>query len=381
MALNLNYALMLLCFSSINSARLLLSLYALHLGAQPTAVGILYATFFAFPLVLSWPIGVLSDRMGTRWLLLAGTICGACGMLIPYFFGNMAAIFIAGITIGLAFSFYKVLLENLVGLLSKPHERAQNFSNASMIGAITHFIGPPIAGIAIDLYGHGAACLYMVGLSLTAAMVLVIWGSILPGGTHQPASGGSLRDTLADPAIVRILLISGFVQVGQDFFQYYTPIYGHGIGLTASAIGGALAAFAVASFVVRFIVPQLIAKLGEERLLARALCVAAAGFMLIPFSATATTLGIVCFVFGLGMGCGQPILSMLLFSQSAEGRSGAIFGLRQTANNVLRVATPTLFGFFASAFGMLPVFSLNALMLLAGGALSHRKQAPPNSTR
>jgi len=372
MAIYLNYALMLFCFSSINSARLLLSLYALHLGAQPAAVGLLYATFFVLPLLLSWPIGALSDRFGPRWLLFIGTLCGACGMLIPYFISSMTVIFIAGTMIGLAFSFYKVLLENLVGILSKPHERARNFSNASMIGSVTHFVGPPIAGISIDVFGHGAACLYMVGLSLVGTFLLLAWGALLPGGSAQPATGNSIRDALADPAIVRILLVSGFVQVGQDFFQYYTPIYGHGIGLSASAIGGALATFAVACFVVRFVVPQLINRLGEQKVLAYALSVAAAGFFLIPFTGSAMALSAMCFLFGLGMGCGQPILSMLLFSQSAEGRSGATFGLRQTTNNVLRVVTPTLFGFLGAAFGAMAVFGINGLMLLAGGALSRR---------
>lgn len=76
--LYLTFALMLCCFSSISAARVILSLFALNLGAQPSAVGILVATFYAFPLVLSWPVGVLSDRLGSRWLLLFGATCGAC---------------------------------------------------------------------------------------------------------------------------------------------------------------------------------------------------------------------------------------------------------------------------------------------------------------
>ena len=115
--LYLTFALMTCCFSSISSARVILSLNALELGATPSAVGLLVATFYTFPLLLSWPVGVLSDRLGSRWLLFGGAACGACGMLAPVFFRSLAALYVAGFAIGFAFTFYNVLLQNLVGQL------------------------------------------------------------------------------------------------------------------------------------------------------------------------------------------------------------------------------------------------------------------------
>ncbi|MGH6738035.1 MAG: MFS transporter, partial [Bradyrhizobium sp.] len=157
---------------------------------------------------------------------------------------------------------------------------------------------------------------------------------------------------------------------GQDLFQFYVPIYGHDIGLSASVIGFVVATFAVASFAVRFAMPALIVRLGEQRLLAYSFCLAAIGFLLAPVSTTALPLSIVSLLFGFGMGCGQPLTTMLMFSLSAEGRSGEALGLRQTVNNVVRVSAPAIFGFVASAFGLLPVFWISALMMGGGGWLS-----------
>jgi len=381
MPLYLTFGVMLFCFSSISTARVTLSLYALDLGAAPAAVGLLVATFYVFPLIISWPIGRLSDRGGSRWLLLFGSACGISGMLIPYFFRELGALYVAGTMIGVAFSFYNVLLQNLVGTLSKPHERAKNFSNSSLVGASTNFAGPLLAGFAIDHSGHAAACLYVVALSLGAAALLLAWGRILPGGKGRAAAPGGIRDTLADPDIIRILATSSLVQVGQDLFQFYIPVYGHGIGLSASAIGGVLGSFAAAAFVVRFAMPRLIARLGEERLLANSFYVAAVGFVLIPFFQSALTLGIISFMFGLGMGCGQPITTMLIFSRSAEGRSGETLGLRQTVNNTVRVSGPALFGFVASAFGLPAVFWISALMMGGGGMLTRRSKGPAGPAR
>ena len=77
-------ALTLLSFTGVRAGQVLFALYALHLGAQPFAVGILAATFSAFPMLLSWRAGKLADRFGSRWPLLFGALGGACGMLVPY---------------------------------------------------------------------------------------------------------------------------------------------------------------------------------------------------------------------------------------------------------------------------------------------------------
>ena len=98
----------------------------------------------------------------------------------------------------------------------------------------------------------------------------------------------------------------------------------------------------------------------------RALVLGAAGFILVPLCSNAVALSAAAFVFGLGMACGQPITTMLMFSRSVEGRSGEMLGLRLTANNLMRVAGPALFGLAASALGLTAVFAINALMMSAG---------------
>jgi MFS family permease len=368
--LYLTYALMLFCFSSITAARVILSLYALKIGASPSAVGLLVATFFALPLLLSWPVGRWSDRAGARWLLLLGCLSGACAMLIPYIARNLASLYVAGVLVGLGFSFYNVLLQNLVGLLSRPAERAKNFSNASLVGATSNFAGPMVAGFAVEHAGPAVACLSVVALSLAAAMLLVLRGHVLPrGAAHVGHYSGPHKRGL-DSTLVRILATSSLVQVSGDLFQFYIPVYGHAIGLSASAIGAVLGTFAVASFVVRFAMPRLIARVGEERLLAYSFYIAGVGFCLIPFFKTGVTLGVISFVFGLGMGCGQPITTILIFSRSAAGRSGETLGLRQTVNNVMRVSSPALFGQIATALGLPAVFWIRALLMGGGGLLS-----------
>ena len=66
MPLYLTFALTLLLDVTWTASRMVFSLYALALGAEPFAIGILAAMLNLFPLLLSWPIGTLSDRIGPR---------------------------------------------------------------------------------------------------------------------------------------------------------------------------------------------------------------------------------------------------------------------------------------------------------------------------
>src|SRR5688572_18768940 len=99
-------ALALLTMTGNRGGRVVLTLFALHLGANPLTVGLIAATLTLPPAIFSWPVGIIADRFGSRWPLLAGTTGVALGMLIPYFCGNMAGIYVASILLGFSFTFY-----------------------------------------------------------------------------------------------------------------------------------------------------------------------------------------------------------------------------------------------------------------------------------
>ncbi len=377
MPLYLTFAFAFLGFTCISAARVVLSLYALDLGAQPFAVGVLVAMFYAFPLLISWPIGALSDRVKPQWPLLCAAICGAVGMSVPYLAHTLPALYVAAAMSGLALAILHVLAQNLVGLMSKPAERARNFSNFSMIGASTNFVGPLVAGLAIDHTGHATACLFVVAIWGAALALILACGHMLPASKPHAGPSTHILETLTDRKIWRTLATSSLAQLGTDLFQFYLPIHGHAAGLSATAIGAVLSAFAVASFAVRSVLTRLVTKFGEERLLAYSFFVGAAAFMLVPFCHNALPLALVSFIFGCGMGCGQPITLMLMFSHSPQGRTGETLGLRLTVNNLMRVLGPAVFGSVGSAFGLIAVFAINGLVMAAGGVLALPEKKPP----
>jgi MFS family permease len=375
MSIYFAFALTLFTFLPVNAARVLLSLYALDLGARPLAVGVLTATFSVFPMLLAVFAGKVTDRVGSRWPVLGGAIIVLCGMTLPFFERGLTVLYVASAINGLAFAFFSVSLQNLIGLASTPQQRPQNFSTFSLMVASANFAGPLFAGFMIDRSGHATACLYVALFALVPITMLVGFGGGMPGGTSGPKPAGSVRETLADPAVRKTLATGGLIMAGQDLFQTYMPVYGHSIGLSASAIGVIVGMFAAAAFVVQFVIKRLIARYTMEVLLTYTLYLAAASFVLIPFFRNATMLALLAFVFGLAICCAQPIITMLMFSHSTEGRSGEALGLRVTVNHLTRVVSPVVFGSIASALGVLPLFWISAVMLGSGGVLVRPKPA------
>ncbi len=153
------------------------------------------------------------------------------------------------------------------------------------------------------------------------------------------------------------------------------PVYAHGLGLSATVIGFILSSQAAASFLTRALLPRSIRWLKEDGVLLLAFSLGGASLALIPLFQWPLMLCLLSFSFGLGMGAGQPIITILTFLNSPPGRSGEGVGLKVTANHVTNMVSPMIFGTIGTVAGLLPMFWANALLMAAGAWMSKPKKA------
>lgn len=137
--------------------------------------------------------------------------------------------------------------------------------------------------------------------------------------------------------------------------------------------GIVLTTFALATFVVRPILPAWSRRCGEAPTRVYGIFISAAAFVMFPFFANPWRLAGAAFLLGLGVGSGQPMSMSLIYALAPSGRASEAAGLRVMVNNVAHLTIPLFFGSPGTAFGFVPVFVSNAAMLVAGGELLRRK--------
>ena len=368
-------ALVLLWNSGYKGARVLNTLYALELDAQPFEIGLLLTTYGLFPLLLAVYAGRVADRYGVRVPLVGGVIVTALGILLPFLWPALPTLYLAAVVSGGGFIFVQVSMQSLTGSLGGSAERVRNINLYAMTVSLADFAGPVLAGFSIDHFGHVRTYLHLALLNVAAVLGLIYFIKRIPAAAPALADRGRHRmmDLFRSRELRRVLMASAVVMTGVDLYQLYMPIYGHSLGLPASTIGLILGAFATAAFVTRTLLPALVRRFGEATTLLCSMLLAAATFMLIPLVGNALVLGMICFMLGLAMGLGQPLLVILTYNHAPQGRAGEALGLRIAINNSMHVVMPTLFGAIGSLLGLAPVFWVSAAMIALGSYATRMK--------
>jgi MFS family permease len=363
----------------------LITLYALDLGANVAEIGLLFSMYSLFPVFLSLYAGKMSDRYGFQMPMLIGSIGLMGGLLLPYLYPSLPSLYASALMIGMCYIFYIVSVQHLIGSFGTGADRTRNFSRYSLGIGLTALLGPTITGFAIDNAGHNQTYLLLALFPALPILLLAIYPRVLPrlhGRKGKRDQQQKVMDLVRIVPLRRALLTAGILETGSELANFLLPIYGHSIGLSASQIGITLGVYATALLAVRALMPTLTKYSSEERVLSFSLFFSAMTCVAFPLVSGFVTLLAMAFVLGLTLGCGGPLSLVLAYNRSPDGRSGEAVGLRQTVNKATEVVVPILFGGVSTALGMVPVFWIDALMLAYGGMLmrsdaNEKRDEPP----
>jgi MFS family permease len=356
-------------------SRVTLTLEALRLGASAATVGVLLALYALLPMLSSVAVGRLSDRIGVRKPMLAGSCGMAVAAAVPIVVPGLPGLFIAAALLGIAFILYQVPAQNATGELGPPSERVQNFNLLALGYAVSTLLGPLIAGYAIEYAGFLATYALLAAIPLVPVAVLARGRLALPGPhpAHGQGHGGGALALLRHEKLRPVFIINVLLAVAWDLHTIAIPVYGARIDLPASQIGLILASFGAATFVVRFAMRWIVRRVDERQVLTGAMAIAGAVYFLFPFSASATTLMALSFCLGLGLGASQPMVMSLLHTHAPPGRMGEAAGVRMSLTQSMAVAVPLAFGALGATVGLAPVFWAVGAGLAAGGILTRRR--------
>ncbi|HYC47293.1 MAG TPA: MFS transporter [Burkholderiales bacterium] len=370
-----------LSFVCTKGFRVLATLFAASLGAGPFEIAVVFALWGLFPFVLSVWAGRLADRFDNRRIMYYG-LWGFTGSLaLPWLFPSMTALYISAAAGGLTSMIFVVASQNLVGVLSGPEKRTRYFSYYSLGESTAAVGGPILVGVCIDAFAHPRTFLMLTLVCAVCLVILFARSSLIPNTVPhaERKARGSAKDLLALPALRNALIANGIVMTGLDLFNLYMPIYTHGLGLSATAIGLIMGAFGAAAFITRLAIPPITRRWGEHAMITGALVLAAIGFVAVPFMHYAPFLALASFLIGLGIGAGQPLTMILSFNAAPPARAAEAIAMRLAVSYGAHVVIPPVFGAVGAALGVAPIFWTCA-MLLGGGSLVTRKRDGARAT-
>jgi MFS family permease len=359
----------------LSASRVIVSLDALAMGASPLTVGVLMSLYALLPALLSVTAGRVSDRIGTRGPMRAGSALIAIGAILPVAFPGFPALFASAPLVGLGFMVFQLAAQTATGEMGGLKERARNFTLLSLGYSVSGFIGPLVAGFAIDHFGFRPAFALVALVPLIPIAVLANRRFALPARTPHVATAhpGGVLALLRHRTLRRVFAVNALLSAGWDLHSVFVPIYGERIGLSASQIGLVLSSFAAATFAVRFAMGAIARRMTEHQVLTGALLLAGAVYLVYPLSTNVLGLLALSFVLGLGLGSGQPMVLSLLHTHAPPGRVGEAAGVRLSLVNTMAVGVPLALGAVGTSIGIGPVFWSVGTCLITCGFVARRR--------
>ena len=351
-------------------------LYATSLGASLGLLGVITAMLGLGRLVAALPIGMLSDRLDRKTVLVAGMVMFAIAfgafsivpsaewLVVPRLLQAVAMV--ATFPLGVAY----------IGDVVEPRDRG------AAIGVYTAAMG---SGFAVGpLLGSWVGASAGYPAAYLAGAVVAIAGAVFgaarlvrrkPQGPESPI-GKRLVDLPALRALAReprmlgacVANIAMTLSMTGAIFTYF-PVYARGIGISTVTIGTLFAWRALASATGRIPMGAMSARIPANWTLAGVLAVEAVVVVAIARTTSATVLGGLLILegvlFGIFLVSGQAAVA----SSSGPSNRGAAVGMFWMAGSIGELFGPIALGVVAQAAGLIAVFQSVAGGVAVGAAL------------
>ena len=354
---------------AISGGRVAVTLAALALGRSTFEVGILIAVFATLPMLSSVKAGRIIDRIGPFKPMRAAAILVTLGTLVPAVWQDLTALIVAAVCIGLGHMTFQISVQGQMGQ-GTDEQKMRNFSWLSLCLATSGFLAPLLAGISIDNLGYRYAFALLALGPLSAVFgVFRMRSHLLAAHAKAPRHEGkkrSVRDLLSMKSLQRVFAANMLLSGAWDTHMFVVPIFGVGIGLSATTIGVIISSFALATVVIRAFLPIIQRRIRPWQLIHIAMAVATLNFMVYPFFSEVWILMALSSVLGLALGSTQPSLLALLQQHAPPGRASEAFGVRMSLINVTQVSLPLAFGALGAVMGVMSLFWLTGASLAAG---------------
>ena len=235
------------------------------LGASPTTIGLLFASFGVTLLTVSIPMGAVSDRFGRKGPLVGGMLALAAATLLFAYSDGLLWLFAARLVQGAADAVTWVVGFALIADRFGPEERGR-VSGIVMSGtSAAVMIGPTIGGWLYEIGGIRAPFLAVAALAFVSAIGFSWLDVSSDRAEIEPVPIGVV---LRSPAVASCAAVVVAISATISMLEPVLPLYlSAKFGIGPARIGLIFGSGAVASSLLHPIYGRLADRWGGRRLM------------------------------------------------------------------------------------------------------------------
>ena len=325
--------------------------YATRFNASPTMIGLLFASFGVTLLVLSIPMGAISDRIGRKGPMICGLALLAAATLAFAYTQTLEMLFVARLLQGAADGMTWIVGFAMIADLYGPEERGRAMGLAMAGSTLGIIIGPVIGGWLYEIGGIRLPFLFVAAL---AVVDLLVFAAVAPATRGSGTSIPMRRVLTHRPvAICALVVIAGGGTIAM--LEPVVPLLlEKRLGLGPAAIGTLFGIASVASTTMHPLYGRLSDRWGGRRLMMVGLIGSALVLPLLSFAtdfrSAAFAMVPMWMVFSMII---TPSLAYMAEVASAAGFEsyGVVYGVYNMAWAVGLMVAPALGGFLFERVG------------------------------
>ncbi|OGM03211.1 hypothetical protein A2115_02790 [Candidatus Woesebacteria bacterium GWA1_41_8] len=347
----------------------LLPFIAEKFGAEPYVIGFLTATYSLFQLLAAPVMGRLSDRYGRKRLLIASQIGTFVGFILLAIAGNIWIVFLSRLIDGITGGNISIAQAYVADVTTK-QERAKGMGVLGAAFGLGFIFGPTIAGV-LSPYGLAVPAYFAAAASFTTIFTTFFFLKETvqeKEAIKSPKTKVNLQEFKKMLAIKPLgTLVIGFFLLNLSFsmlFGNFALWTQKEFNYGAKQNGFLFAYIGILAVVVQLgVLPYLVKKLKEIKLLLYSIIVMAIGFFLLPAIISPFFIYVALTFIAVGNGLSNPTIQALASEDVDPHEYGGVLGFFQSSGSFGRIFGPILGGVLFSAFGASTPFFVAAILI------------------
>lgn len=342
----------------------MLSVYADHLGAPPSQIGMLMGMFALTALIFRFVAGPAMDSFNRKYLLMGSTVIMSVAYIGFGISSTIPSLMAFRLLQGIGNAFGNVCCLAIVADALPRDKFNAGIGYYSIAQVVSQAVGPTVGLQLVSWFGYNTT--YLINAGFMMVSLLTVSTIHIPQRPHKQFKM-KLHNIIATEALVPTL-VTFFVAMGFTTISALLLVSAKNQGVT-DGIGLFFTVGALTMLISRPMIGKLTDKYGFVKVSIPAILMTGLSFIIISQSHTLGMFLLAAFVNSFGYGAVQPALQSLVMKSVPPNRRGSASSTNYIGMDSATLIGPSVAGVVAQVFGYSAMWLVMIIPLFIGAMI------------